>query len=64
MKKKTDEQKIYHNQKLMDDTNKMFVRIKTHLFNLGDETFKTIHTKPNNDELDQLMNSLLLKLKK
>lgn len=64
MSRQRIEPKIYHNQALMDDTNDIFIRIKTHLFNLGDEKLKSRHPKPSNEELDQLMNRLFLELRK
>lgn len=64
MSRQRHEPMIYHNQALMDETNDMFIRLKTHLFNLGDEKLKMRYPKPTNEELDQLMNRLFLELRK
>lgn len=64
MSRQRIEPTIYHNQELMDNTNDMFIRIKTHLFNLGDERLKSRYPKPSNEELDQLINRLFLELRK
>lgn len=62
MSRQRTEPKIYRNEKLMQDTNEMFIRIKIHL--LGDESLKGKYPKPNESELNQLMDKLFFVLRK
>lgn len=62
MSRQPNELKTYHNQQLMDDTSEMFIRIKVQLF--GTNALKSTHKKPNNNELNMLMNRIFEELKK
>lgn len=64
MSKAKQELLIYHNQVLMNQTNDLFIRIKTHLFDLGDEKFKERHPIPTREELDLIMNRIIQELRK
>lgn len=64
MSKQKHELVIYTHQQLMTDYNELQVRIKTHLFDLGDEKFKEKHLKPTNAEVDDMMRRVMEILKK
>lgn len=64
MSRQRTEPRIYHNQKLMDETNDIFIRVKTHLFDLGNDDFKRLNPKPSVNELDEIMHRIFIELQK
>lgn len=48
----------------MDETNDIFIRIKTHLFDLGNDDFKRRNPKPSVEELDKIMHRIFIELQK
>lgn len=68
MSRQRFEPKIYHNQVLMDDFNKMMIRIKAHLFHFNDMKTSDIISpndfpKPTVQELDEITNKIFGVLK-
>jgi hypothetical protein len=69
MKRRLIEPKIYHNENLINDLNEMFIRIKTHLFELNDLKTSDIplkerYPKPSVKELDDIMSQVIFELQK
>lgn len=62
-KKKTDEPRVYTHVELMNEFNNMSICVKTHLFDLGDQEFKTRHPKPTVEEWDRVFNKIWLTLR-
>jgi hypothetical protein len=63
MSRRIEEPRIYKHERLMHDFNEMQIRIKTHLFNLGDNEMKRRHPKPTNDELNEISNRIMSALR-
>lgn len=53
------EPKIYKNDALMHDFNELLIRIKTHLYDLGDDAFKNSHPKPTVEEIDRMTTRIM-----
>ena len=53
----------YKNAAVMHDYNELQIRIKTHLFDLGNMEFKLKHPKPTNEEIDLITNRIMKVLK-
>lgn len=53
-----EEPKFYKHEQLMRDLNELFIRIKFHLFDLGDEEAKRRHPKPTNEEINEIHNKV------
>jgi hypothetical protein len=51
--KQRHELRTYKHQEEMDKLNEMIIRIKVHLFNLGDN--RTKHPAPSSEEIDNLI---------
>ncbi len=58
-----NEPKIYRHQVLMDDYNELNIRIKTHLYNIGDAEFKLRQPIPTMQELDKMLHQVVMALK-
>lgn len=59
MSRHRQEPRIYNNETLMHDFNILQIRIKVHLFNIGDDNLKRYNPKPSVEELDQMMNRVM-----
>jgi hypothetical protein len=57
------EPRIYKHEQLMNDFNDLQVRIKTHLFDIGNDEFKHKHPKPTMYELDLMLSKIVSVLK-
>lgn len=63
MKRNVSEPRVYKHENLMTDINNLQIRIKTHLFDLGDDEFKEKHPIPTVQELDELMGRIMVALR-
>lgn len=63
MCRKRNEPKIYKHEVLVKDLNELIIRVKTHLYGLGDAEFREMHPAPHIEELDlvvtRVINALL-----
>lgn len=59
MSRHIDEPRYYVNQQLMDEFNQLMICLKTHLFDLGDPSFKERHPKPTSEQLDQITTNIM-----
>jgi hypothetical protein len=57
------EPRIYYQEELMRDFNDMQIKIKIHLFNLGNDDYKRRHPRPTVEEMDIIFNRIMSVLK-